>query len=107
MGLNDTQSAERVHIGFFGMRNAGKSSVVKLLADALSANGIPAVPCGNYGTPVCEVADMDPAPAIAVAECSSFQLETADAALTALNGFDLGAYAVGEIAAGEDKVRIC
>lgn len=28
MGLNDTVSAERVHIGFFGMRNAGKSSLV-------------------------------------------------------------------------------
>lgn len=28
MGLNETQSAERVHIGFFGMRNAGKSSLV-------------------------------------------------------------------------------
>lgn len=28
MGLNDTASAERVHIGFFGVRNAGKSSVV-------------------------------------------------------------------------------
>lgn len=28
MGLNDTASAERIHIGFFGMRNAGKSSVV-------------------------------------------------------------------------------
>ena len=28
MGLNDTVSAERVHIGFFGLRNAGKSSVV-------------------------------------------------------------------------------
>ncbi len=28
MGLNDTISAERPHIGFFGMRNAGKSSVV-------------------------------------------------------------------------------
>ncbi len=28
MSLNDTVSAERVHIGFFGMRNAGKSSVV-------------------------------------------------------------------------------
>lgn len=28
MGLNDTVSAERLHIGFFGMRNAGKSSVV-------------------------------------------------------------------------------
>lgn len=28
MGLNDMVSAERVHIGFFGVRNAGKSSVV-------------------------------------------------------------------------------
>ena len=28
MGMNDTPAAERVHIGFFGRRNAGKSSVV-------------------------------------------------------------------------------
>lgn len=28
MGLNDTVSAERLHISFFGMRNAGKSSLV-------------------------------------------------------------------------------
>ena len=28
MGLNDTPLAERVHIGFFGRRNAGKSSLV-------------------------------------------------------------------------------
>lgn len=28
MGMNDTPSGERVHIGFFGRRNAGKSSVV-------------------------------------------------------------------------------
>ena len=28
MGLNDTPNSERVHIGFFGMRNAGKSSLV-------------------------------------------------------------------------------
>ncbi|MBQ9805275.1 MAG: [Clostridia bacterium] len=28
MGLNETVSAERLHIGFFGMRNAGKSSLV-------------------------------------------------------------------------------
>ena len=28
MGLNDTPSANRLHIGFFGKRNAGKSSVV-------------------------------------------------------------------------------
>ncbi len=28
MGLNDTPSSERMHIGFFGLRNAGKSSLV-------------------------------------------------------------------------------
>ena len=28
MGLNDTPSADRIHIGFFGRRNAGKSSIV-------------------------------------------------------------------------------
>jgi len=28
MGLNEVASAERLHIGFFGMRNAGKSSIV-------------------------------------------------------------------------------
>ncbi|MBQ3403873.1 MAG: 50S ribosome-binding GTPase [Oscillospiraceae bacterium] len=28
MGLNDTPSGERLHIGFFGLRNAGKSSLV-------------------------------------------------------------------------------
>ncbi|MBR2523282.1 MAG: [Clostridiales bacterium] len=28
MGLNDTPSSERIHIGFFGLRNAGKSSLI-------------------------------------------------------------------------------
>ncbi len=28
MGMNETASSERLHIGFFGLRNAGKSSVV-------------------------------------------------------------------------------
>ena len=27
MGLNETASADRLHIGFFGKRNAGKSSL--------------------------------------------------------------------------------
>lgn len=31
MGLNETPSANRVHIGFFGIRNAGKSSVVNAI----------------------------------------------------------------------------
>ena len=33
MGLNETVSAERVHIGFFGLRNAGKSSVVNAVTN--------------------------------------------------------------------------
>ena len=28
MGMNDTPSGERLHIGFFGRRNVGKSSLV-------------------------------------------------------------------------------
>lgn len=32
MSLNDTPSGERIHIGFFGIRNAGKSSVVNAVA---------------------------------------------------------------------------
>lgn len=31
MGLNDTPAANRLHIGFFGCRNAGKSSVVNAI----------------------------------------------------------------------------
>ena len=32
MSLNSTPSAERLHIGFFGMRNAGKSSLVNAVS---------------------------------------------------------------------------
>ena len=57
----------------------GKSSVVKLVADALGGAA-----CGNYGLPVCEVAigedarrrAEDAAAPWAVVEVSSFQLET-------------------------------
>ncbi len=33
MSLNDTPSAERTHIGFFGLRNAGKSSLVNAITN--------------------------------------------------------------------------
>lgn len=33
MGLNNTPSANRIHIGFFGQRNAGKSSLVNAVTD--------------------------------------------------------------------------
>ncbi len=50
----------------------GKSSVVKVVTDALNRAGKKAVACGNYGLPVCSVNDCD----WAVVEVSSFQLET-------------------------------
>ena len=57
----------------------GKSSVIKLVADTLKLAGVPAVPCGNYGTPLCEVY-LDAVPhspfPVAVVEVSSFQMET-------------------------------
>ena len=31
MSMNNTPSAERVHIGIFGRRNAGKSSVINAM----------------------------------------------------------------------------
>ncbi len=51
----------------------GKSSVVKLVADALGG-----VPCGNYGRPVCDVALAADPPEWAVVEVSSFQMETTE-----------------------------
>ena len=33
MGLNSTPSSERAHIGFFGLRNAGKSSLVNKITN--------------------------------------------------------------------------
>ena len=59
----------------------GKSSLVKLLADALRAAGHTAEPCGNYGLPLCALADREAPPDFAVCECSSFQLEWARGAL--------------------------
>lgn len=56
----------------------GKSSVVKLIADTLNLAGVPAVPCGNYGTPLCEVVCSGEPRTWAVVEVSSFQMETTD-----------------------------
>lgn len=55
----------------------GKSSVVKWIADTLEANGIRAVPAGNYGTPPSALALAAEAPEVVVLELSSFQLEQA------------------------------
>ena len=54
----------------------GKSTVVKWIVDALEQAGKKAVPCGNYGFPVCAAAILPDVPDWLVVEVSSFQLET-------------------------------
>lgn len=58
MGLNDTPAAERVHVGFFGLRNAGKSSVV----NAVSGQNIALVSdvCGTTTDPVYKAMELLP-----------------------------------------------
>ena len=63
----------------------GKSSVVKVVADAINLAGMKAVACGNYGLPVCEVANSNTqtlrgsnTERWAVVEVSSFMMETTE-----------------------------
>lgn len=53
----------------------GKTTTVSMLAEVLTKGGLPAQACGNIGTPMidyCNLSDKE----VAVAEISSFQLET-------------------------------
>lgn len=54
----------------------GKSTVVKWIAEALTAAGQTAVPCGNYGLPLSAAVMLPEVPDWLVVEVSSFQLET-------------------------------
>ena len=54
----------------------GKSTTTELITQILQAAGKRAVACGNYGKPLCEVALLSRELDWAVAEVSSFQLET-------------------------------
>ncbi|MFA6174124.1 MAG: UDP-N-acetylmuramoyl-L-alanine--D-glutamate ligase [Kiritimatiellales bacterium] len=57
----------------------GKSTVVKWITEALAQAGQTAVPCGNYGFPVCAAVMLQEVPDWLVIEVSSFQLETVQA----------------------------
>jgi UDP-N-acetylmuramoylalanine--D-glutamate ligase len=54
----------------------GKSTTTELIAAVFQAAGKKAVACGNLGQPLCEVAPVSTGLDYAVAEVSSFQLET-------------------------------
>lgn len=54
----------------------GKTTTVTMISEVLKAAGEHAVACGNIGLPLCSVIDELGYGGIAVAEISSFQLET-------------------------------
>lgn len=54
----------------------GKSTTTDLLAHLLRHSGIPALACGNLGTPVIEAVELAPATSVFVVELSSYQLES-------------------------------
>ncbi|WP_243320827.1 UDP-N-acetylmuramoyl-L-alanine--D-glutamate ligase [Geothrix sp. SG200] len=54
----------------------GKSTTTDLVAHLLKAAGLPAVACGNLGTPVMEAVTAGTQGAVYVVELSSYQLET-------------------------------
>jgi UDP-N-acetylmuramoylalanine--D-glutamate ligase len=56
----------------------GKTTTTELVARVLAHAGLGGTPCGNYGTPFCEVVFQANAPAVVSLELSSFQLETVD-----------------------------
>lgn len=73
MGLNDTPSGERVHIGFFGRRNAGKSSVV----NAVTGQDL-AVVSGKKGTttdPVSKAMELLPLGPVMIIDTPGFDDE--------------------------------
>ena len=56
MGMNETPSGERIHISFFGRRNAGKSSVLNavigqelaVVSDVKGTTTDPVYKSGNF-----------------------------------------------------------
>ena len=57
----------------------GKSTTTDLVAHLLKSSGIPAIACGNLGTPMIEAVQAAPASMVFAVELSSYQLESIQA----------------------------
>lgn len=75
MGMNDTPSGERTHIGFFGKRNAGKSSVV----NAVTGQELSVVSDvkGTTTDPVCKAMELLPLGPVMIIDTPGFDDEGA------------------------------
>ncbi|MDE6678045.1 MAG: [FeFe] hydrogenase H-cluster maturation GTPase HydF [Ruminococcus sp.] len=70
MGLNDTPSGERIHIGFFGKRNAGKSSLV----NAVTGQAVSVVSDvkGTTTDPVSKAMELLPLGAVLITDTAGY-----------------------------------
>ena len=73
MGLNDTPSANRIHIGFFGCRNAGKSSVVNAVTGQDLA--VVSATLGTTTDPVMKAMELLPLGPVMVIDTPGFDDE--------------------------------
>lgn len=73
MSLNDTPSAERIHIGFFGKRNAGKSSLV----NAVTGQDLSVVSDikGTTTDPVSKAMELLPLGAVLITDTAGYDDE--------------------------------
>ena len=76
MGLNDTPSANRIHIGFFGKRNAGKSSVVNAVANQDLA--VVSARKGTTTDPVSKAMELLPLGPVVVIDTPGYDDDEAD-----------------------------
>lgn len=75
MGLNDTPNGERVHIAFFGRRNAGKSSLVNAVT-AQNISVVSNVP-GTTTDPVSKAMELLPLGPVLITDTPGFDDEGA------------------------------
>jgi [FeFe] hydrogenase H-cluster maturation GTPase HydF len=68
--LNETVSAERVHIGFFGLRNAGKSSLVNAVTGQYRSVGSPVK--GTTTDPVKKAMELLPLGPVVIIDTPGF-----------------------------------
>ena len=114
MGLNDTPSGDRVHIGFFGRRNAGKSSVVNAVTgqDLAIVSDVK----GTTTDPVYKAMELLPLGPVMIIDTPGFDDEGALGELRVkktrqvLNKTDVAVLvvdaSVGKTAADEELIRL-
>ena len=114
MGLNDTPSASRVHIGFFGRRNAGKSSVVNAVTNQDLA--VVSEVKGTTTDPVYKAMELLPLGPVMIIDTPGFDDEGALGALRVkktrqvLNKTDVAVLVIdaktGKTAADQELIRL-